>query len=55
MANAIDLIKFDKAADGLIPAVVQDANTLDILMVGFMNRAALEKTMASGLVTFWTR
>jgi len=53
--SAIDLIKFDKTDDGLIPAVVQDVNTSAILMVGFMNKAALEKTLSTGLVTFWTR
>jgi phosphoribosyl-AMP cyclohydrolase len=55
LGNSIDLIQFEKAADGLIPAVIQDENTMAILMVGFMNKAALEKTLESGLVTFWTR
>ena len=50
-----DQIRWDKAPDGLVPAVVQDADTKDVLMLGFMNRAALEKTLHSGLVTFWTR
>jgi len=55
LGNTIDLIQFDKSADGLVPAVVQDANSFAILMVGFMNRAALDKTLETGLVTFWTR
>ncbi len=55
MANGIDLVQFDKSSDGLVPAVIQDVNTLAILMVGFMNRPALEMTLSSGLVTFWTR
>ena len=38
-----------------MPAVVQDADTKDILMLGFMNRDALEKTLRAGSVTFWTR
>jgi phosphoribosyl-ATP pyrophosphohydrolase/phosphoribosyl-AMP cyclohydrolase len=41
--------------DGLVPAVVQDAETNEVLMVGFMNEAALEKTRATGLVTFFSR
>lgn len=40
---------------GLIPAVVQDDATGEVLMVGFMNEAALEKTRQAGLVTFWSR
>ncbi len=44
-----------KPPDGLVPAVVQDADTKDVLMLGFMNRAALEKTLREGKVTFWTR
>lgn len=51
----LDQIRWDKAEDGLVPAVVQDARTKDVLMLGFMNRAALEKTLDSGHVTFWTR
>lgn len=45
---------FDKM-NGLIPAIVQDAETQKVLMVGFMNREALEKTMVSGKVTFYSR
>lgn len=41
--------------DGLIPAVVQDATDHDVLMVGFMNEAALERTRATGYVTFFSR
>ena len=55
MTSIIDQIHWDKAEDGLVPAVVQDADTKDVLMLGFMNRAALEKTLRVGLVTFWTR
>ena len=40
---------------GLIPAVVQDARTNEVLMLGFMNDAALEKTRQTGFVTFWSR
>ncbi len=55
MTSLIDQIRWDKAPDGLVPAIVQDADTKDVLMLGFMNRDALEKTLRSGLVTFWTR
>jgi phosphoribosyl-ATP pyrophosphohydrolase/phosphoribosyl-AMP cyclohydrolase len=44
-----------KNADGLIPAVVQDEATLQVLMLGYMNREAYEKTLATGRVTFWSR
>lgn len=54
------MIKFDelnlsKCADGLIPAIVQDAATLKVLMMGYMNAEALEKTQETGKVTFWSR
>jgi phosphoribosyl-ATP pyrophosphohydrolase/phosphoribosyl-AMP cyclohydrolase len=55
VANATDVIQFDKSADGLVPVVVQNANNFEILMMGFMNREALDKTLSTGLVTFWTR
>ena len=41
--------------DGLIPAVVQDGETLEILMVGFMNEEALALTKKTGFVTFFSR
>ncbi len=41
--------------DGLLPAIVQDSRTLQVLMVGYMNREALEATFASGFVTFYSR
>jgi len=47
-------LDFDKL-NGLIPAVVQDAATDKVLMVGFMNREALEKTRQTGMVTFYSR
>lgn len=46
-------VKF--GSDGLIPAVIQDANNGQVLMIGFMNRDALEKTLAEGKVCFWSR
>lgn len=47
-------IDFDKL-QGLVPAVIQDAVTNKVLMLGFMNREAYDKTVQSGLVTFWSR
>ena len=41
--------------DGLIPAVIQDAETSEVLMVGFMNEDALARTRESGYVTFFSR
>ena len=41
--------------DGLLPAIVQDAKTKDVLMLGFMNEEAYEHTMRTGKVTFWSR
>ena len=48
-------IDFSKYADGLVPAVIQDYNTNIVLMLGFMNQEALEKTEALGRVTFFSR
>ena len=47
-------LKFDKTS-GLIPAVVQDWKTGEVLMLGFMNPDALEETRSSGDVTFYSR
>jgi len=44
-----------KNADGLLPVIVQDDTTLKVLMLGYMNKEAFEKTASSGLVTFWSR
>ena len=48
-------INFSKYADGLIPAIIQDAETNKVLMLGFMNEEAIQKTQESGLVTFFSR
>jgi phosphoribosyl-AMP cyclohydrolase len=47
-------IDFDKM-QGLAPAVIQDAATGELLMLGFMNREALETTLRTGFVTFYSR
>jgi phosphoribosyl-AMP cyclohydrolase len=47
-------IDFDKM-QGLVPAVIQDADTAELLMLGFMNREALAATLRTGFVTFYSR
>ena len=44
-----------KTGDGLLPAIVQDSRTLKVLMMGYMNEEAFNKTVAEGKVTFWSR
>ena len=51
----LDELAFEKAADGLLPAIIQDADTRVVLMQGWVNRAALEKTLETNLVTFFSR
>ncbi len=48
-----DTLTFDP--DGLIPVVVQDADTREVLVLAWMNRESLERTYETGLVTFWSR
>jgi phosphoribosyl-AMP cyclohydrolase len=47
-------IDFDKM-QGLAPAVIQDASTGELLMVGFMNKEALDRTLLTGFATFYSR
>lgn len=49
------IVNFSKYADGLAPAIIQDSVTEKVLMLGFMNEEALEKTKADGRVTFYSR
>jgi phosphoribosyl-ATP pyrophosphohydrolase/phosphoribosyl-AMP cyclohydrolase len=52
----IDVTKVDWGkGNGLLPAIIQDAGDGAVLMLGYMNRAALAETLASGRVTFWSR
>lgn len=44
-----------KTGDGLLPVIIQDSRTLKVLMLGYMNEEAFDKTVATGLVTFWSR
>ena len=56
MLTPTDLrIDFDKYSDALVPAIVQDDQTLRVLMMGFMNREAVQKTFQEGKVTFYSR
>ena len=48
-------IDFTKYTDGLVPAIIQDFQTHKVLMLGFMDEAALEKTEQTGKVTFFSR
>ncbi len=50
----IEQVDFEKL-NGLVPAVIQDDKSMKVLMVGFMNREALEKTQELGKVTFFSR
>jgi|GEM_PF-270270 len=50
-APTIDFAKMD----GLVPGIVQDAKTGEMLMLGFLNEISYQKTLESGFVTFWSR
>lgn len=47
--------KLEKTGDGLLPVIIQDATTLKVLMLGYMNKEAYEKSCAEGRVTFFSR
>ena len=42
-------------SDGLLPAIIQEAGTKEVLMLGYMNAEALRRTLTEGRVTFWSR
>ena len=48
-------VDFNKSKDGLVPAIIQDASTRNVLMFGYMNQEALDKTIDTGKVTFYSR
>jgi phosphoribosyl-ATP pyrophosphohydrolase/phosphoribosyl-AMP cyclohydrolase len=52
--NILEKADFEKGG-GLIPAVVQDADTGKVLMLGYMNKKAMKQTLKTGLVTFYSR
>ena len=47
-------VDFEKG-NGLVPAVVQDVDSGEVLMLGYMNKESLEKTIKTGLATYWSR
>ncbi|WP_332644152.1 phosphoribosyl-AMP cyclohydrolase [Aeromicrobium sp.] len=47
--------RLKRDADGLVPAVVQDAESRDVLMVGWMDDEALHRTLTTGRGTYWSR
>ena len=54
------MIKFSelntaKSCEGLVPAIIQDDSTRQVLMLGYMNEEAFEKTLSEGRVTFFSR
>ena len=53
MNDVLDRVKF--AADGLLPAIIQQWDTKDVLMLGYMDAEALRRTLTEGRVTFWSR
>ena len=52
-SRLLSKVRFD--ADGLVPAVAQSSDTGEVLMLAYMNRAALEETIATGRVCYWSR
>ncbi len=53
LAEALDAMPFN--ADGLLPAIAQDAGTGEVLMLAWMNRAAIERTLAEGYACYYSR
>lgn len=53
LTEVIDKLAFND--DGLIPVITQDASSKQVLMMAWMNRQALEKTLDTGRVTYWSR
>jgi phosphoribosyl-AMP cyclohydrolase len=51
--NDLDVVEFD--GNGLVPAVIQDASDGTVLMLGYMNRESLRRTLTSGRTCFWSR
>ena len=52
----MDAIEIDFGKmDGLVPGIVQDAGTGEMLMLGFLNETSYRKTVETGFVTFWSR
>lgn len=54
-APSIESINFNKSLEGLVPAIIQDADTLKVLMLGYMNEETYQKSLQSKKVTFYSR
>ncbi|MGA2726738.1 MAG: phosphoribosyl-AMP cyclohydrolase [Terracidiphilus sp.] len=54
MSESTAAVDFNKM-DGLVPGIVQDARTGEVLMLGFLNQLSYAKTLETGFVTFWSR
>jgi len=52
-ADFVSAVRFDQ--EGLVPAIIQDAEDQAVLMLGYMNRESLQITLNTGRVTFWSR
>ena len=48
-------LDFSKSADGLIPAIAQDWQTGEVLMLAYINKESWQKTLETGVATYWTR
>jgi phosphoribosyl-AMP cyclohydrolase len=53
MNDVLDRVRFDDK--GLLPAIIQEESTKQVLMLGYMDAEALRRTLTSGRVTFWSR
>ena len=53
LAEVLDGLRFD--AQGLLPAIAQDADSGEVLMLAWMNRTAIERTLNEGYVCYWSR
>ena len=53
LTEVLDAVSFNE--DGLVPAIAQSATTGEVLMLAWMNRAAIEKTLAEGYAWYWSR
>lgn len=51
--DILNRVRFDR--DGLLPAIIQEESTQQVLMLGYMDAEALRRTLTSGRVTFWSR
>jgi phosphoribosyl-ATP pyrophosphohydrolase/phosphoribosyl-AMP cyclohydrolase len=48
-------LNYNKNKDGLVPAIIQDNNTLKVLMLGYLNKESLSLTLSSNIVHFYSR